>query len=323
MLQTLVIQSKIMNIVVLGKHHLPQDLSQLSISFLSLVRICSSPLPNGRFRVFHARRNNEMIQALALKYLFRAKIRIVFTSTAQRHHSRFTRYLMAKMDCILSTCTAAARYLKTPPQKIIPHGISTEVYKPDVTKRPKDEIVIGMFGRVRKQKGTHLFVNACIDTLSKYPNVSAIIVGSVTPDNQKWVKELVDKVKCAGLANRIIFKGEQPFEKLPELFQSVSLVAALSENEGFGLTVLEALSSGAAVLATEAGAWTDIVTNGQHGYLVPTNDQKAVTATLEMLLKSPSELQKMGSRGRKLVEKKFKIETEAKTLCDVYKTLQQ
>lgn len=323
MLQTLTVQQRIVNIRVLGSHHLPDELKHLSISFLKLARLCSTKMQDGRYRVFHARRNNEMIQALLLKYIFRAKIKIVFTSTAQRHHSRFTRFLMDKMDCILSTCTAAASYLQTPPYQIIPHGISTELYKPDANKRPANAIKIGMFGRVRKQKGTHLFVNACIDTLPRHPNVSAIIVGSITPENQEWVSKLEKKIEIAGLADRIIFKGEQAFEQLPALFQSVSLVAALSENEGFGLTVLEALSSGAAVLATEAGAWPDIIVNGQHGYVVPTNNQKLVTEQLETLLSSPSELQKMGKQGRELVEKNFKIETEAEHLCKVYRTLQQ
>ena len=64
--------------------------------------------------VFHARRNIEMVQALLLRCLGASTLKIAFTSTAQRYHSRFTRYLMRQMDSVISTCSAAASYLDLP-----------------------------------------------------------------------------------------------------------------------------------------------------------------------------------------------------------------
>jgi mannosyltransferase len=67
MLQTLKHQQSKITLRVLGKHHLPDELAHLNIGFWQLVRDCKTPLPNGNSRVFHARRNDEMIQALLLK----------------------------------------------------------------------------------------------------------------------------------------------------------------------------------------------------------------------------------------------------------------
>ena len=106
MLQVLSRQWSLLPVAVLGDHFLPKQAT--AISFLSLIKHGRSPLADGRFRIFHARRNNEMIQALILKMLFRVKIKIVFTSTAQRHHTGFTRWLIKQMDGIISTCDAAA-----------------------------------------------------------------------------------------------------------------------------------------------------------------------------------------------------------------------
>ena len=71
-----------------------------------------------------------MIQALIAKKVFGAKIRIVFTSTAQRNHSWLTRYLIGQMDGIVTTCQAAASYLIQKPSIVVPHGVNTETYHP-------------------------------------------------------------------------------------------------------------------------------------------------------------------------------------------------
>ena len=84
MLQTLPEVRKLMPLAVMGRHHLPSSTSTIRFWDLVLLR--------DRTRIFHARRNNEMIQALAARKLG-AKIKIIFTSTAQRHHTRFTRWL--------------------------------------------------------------------------------------------------------------------------------------------------------------------------------------------------------------------------------------
>jgi mannosyltransferase len=76
------------------------------------------------------------------------------------------------------------------------------------------------------------------------------------------------------------------------------LVTALSDNEGFVLTVLEAMSSGAAVLATEAGAWEEIIRPAVDSYIVPVNDQQAVTEKMELLLSDNKKLTQMGIEGR-------------------------
>lgn len=327
LLQTLPHQQPLIPLAVLGAHHLPNP--QLSLSFWQAIKACRTPLDNGRWRVFHARRNMEMVQALLLKHLFRAKIRILFTSTAQRHHSRFTRFLLKRMDAVISTCQAAAQYLQVPCRAIIPHGIECQSYRPPLCRATAwqalglpGQIGIGIFGRVRPQKGVHHLVNACIALFPQFPQYSLIIVGAIAPADQAYVKALQTQVAQAGLSDRIHFLGEQPFTRLPELFQAVSLVAALSQKEGFGLTVLEAMASGAAVLATEAGAWPDIIENGQEGYCVPCEDYNAIKAQLNHLLAQPQQLATLGKKGRNKVLQHYQIQQEAAALCQVYRQLQ-
>ena len=202
------------------------------------------------------------------------------------------------------------------------HGINTETYFPETNKNNGNELCVAMFGRVRKQKGSHLFVRACIAAFPQHPNASAKIIGAITSENSDFVASLKQEIADAGLSDRIQFLGEHDFENIPGLFRQSDIVAALSSTEGFGLTILEAMASGAAVLATEAGAWPEIIEQGVHGWVVPVNDQDAITAKLDLLLQNPAKLKEMGKAGRDRVLSHYRIEEEAKKLCAIYQEMQ-
>ena len=326
MLQVLSRQKSLVSVAVLGDHFLPSEMS--SISFLTLAKYARVPLADGRHRVFHARRNNEMIQALILKTLFRAKLKIVFTSTAQRHHTRFTRWLIKQMDGIVSTCAAAAHYLQSPPNIIVPHGIDSTIYHPTANKEESwsqwglpGKYGIGIFGRIRKQKGLDRLIDAALPLLKQYPDFTIVITGQVQSKDQAYFDTQMAKVTDAGLQKQVVYLGELPFAQIPSLIRSMSIVAALSRNEGFGLTVLEAMASGVAVLTSDAGAWPEIVREGIDGHTVASENMMDLSATLANMLASPESLISMGQQGRQRIEQHFTIEREAESLVNYFKTL--
>ncbi len=327
MLQVTSIQRNMINLRIMGKHFVSDP--SMTITFWEVVKMCRRPLSNGKWRIFHARRVDEMIQGIILKYVFRAKIKLVFSSAAQRKRSASTVWLSNRMDAIIAMSNRSAQYLNKPPSKINLHGVQIDNYTPAENKQKAWQSLgyggkygIGILGRVREQKGVHLFVEACIKILPKYPDVNAVVVGAISPSNQAFVNQLKEKVSEAGLIDRIIFTGELPFEQIPSIFSALSLVSALSYNEGFGLTVPEAMSAGAAVLATQAGAWEDIVRPGIDGYIVPTKDQQSVTEHIDLLLSDMDKLAKMGKAGREHIVKNFKVEDEARNLVEFFRALQ-
>ncbi|MGS2719510.1 glycosyltransferase family 4 protein [Paraglaciecola aestuariivivens] len=327
MLQVMSHQKKLINLRIMGKHFLPDP--SLAISFWQTVKMCRKPLKNGKFRIFHARRVDEMIQGVLLKYVFGAKIKLVFSSAAQRKRSASTVWLTRKMDAVIAVSNRSASFLCDPPDLINPHGVQIDQYQSAENKAQAwqqlgygGKIGIGILGRVRKQKGVHLFVNACIELFDQYPDYHAVVVGAISSSNQEFVDELKAKIHAANLSHRITFTGELPFSQIPKIFSSLSLVAALSDNEGFGLTVLEAMSCEAAVLATQAGAWEDIIRPGVDGYIVPVNDQKAVTEKMDLLLSDSQVLQQMGQAGRQRVESQYRVEDEANRLITFFRSLQ-
>jgi len=326
MLQVASRQRSLITLATLGDHFLPKNIE--SIDLLSLAKICKQPLSSGRYRVFHARRNNEMIQALILKKVFHAKLKIVFTSTAQRHHTSFTRGLMNQMDGIVSTCSAAANYLQRPADIIIPHGIDTVTYHPSTNKGESwsqlglpGKYGIGIFGRIRKQKGLDRLIDAALPLLKQHPDFTIVITGQVQSKDRAYFDAQMAKVEQAGLQGQVVYLGELPFAEIPAMIRSMSIVTALSRNEGFGLTVLEAMASGVAVLTSDAGAWPEIVREGVDGHIVSNNNMADLSSKLADMLASPETLDDMGKQGRQRIEQHFTIEREAESLVNYFKTL--
>jgi mannosyltransferase len=332
MLQVMAYQKDMISLRVMGKNNLTEP--SLAISFLQVVRLCHKPMANGKFRIFHARRVDEMIQGVLLKYVFRAKIKLVFSSAAQRKRARFTRWLTRRMDAVIAMCKASATYLENPADAIIYHGVNIKSYTPSLNKKQAWQALdlpvlgkhsnqrgIAILGRVRKQKGVHLFVQSCVDLLNEHPDYTAIIVGGVMPKHKKFTEQLRQNIAHANLSDRIVFVGEQDFSDIPRIFSSLSLVVALSENEGFGLTVLEAMSSGVAVLASEAGAWPEIIRSGVDGYVVPVNDLSAIKQKMSLLLSDEAKLDEMGRAGRQRVEAHYSVEREAHKITTFLRTL--
>lgn len=319
MLQVIEHQKKIVSLAVLGAAHLPSDVRALN--FKEFLKITKGLTSSGKHLVFHARRNDEMIQALIAKRIFNRPIKIAFTSTAQRQHSKFTKWLMDQMDSIITTSNATNNYLEPQSPTIIPHGIDTTRYQPAKNRSESWKSLgypgsrgIGIFGRIRPSKGTDIFIDAMIQHLKGDSESTVLICGETTAKYQKFQTELQQKIDAANLSERILFIGSQPFDALPKLFNSLSVVVAASRNEGFGLTVLEAMASGTPVVATEAGAWKDIVIENETGFCVPCSDSSAVATGVEKILKA--DVDAMGQAARKHIEQNFTANKEAETLTE-------
>jgi mannosyltransferase len=115
--------------------------------------------------------------------------------------------------------------------------------------------------------------------------------------------------------------GELPIEELPRWYERLTVYAFTSRNEGFGLTLLEAMSSGAALVASRAGAAELVVEDGVTGVLTPPGDADALVAALEPLLRDPDSAAVMGARARARVIAQFSLDAEANKIAEVYRRL--
>lgn len=278
--------------------------------------------PHGRpFRIWHARRNVEMLAGIIMRDILRMKLRLVFTSAAQRAHKPFTRALIGKMDKIIATGRRSGAYLRVPHQ-VIMHGIDLAAFTPPAKAADSfaaaglpGRYAVGCFGRIRRQKGTDLFVEAMLALLPHYPEWTAVIAGRTTPEHKAFAAELKAKIAAAGLANRILFLGEVP--DIRRWYRRLTLYVAPSRNEGFGLTPLEAFASQTAVVASDAGAYPELVAESA-GEIVPAGNAEALRQAIEPYLADPQKAITAGSKGLAYVRAHFPLEREAKAINAVY-----
>lgn len=303
---------------------LPDDLP--TIRFRDLWRLWQSP-PGAKYRVWHARRNIEMLPGIFLRSILRMKIRLLFTSDAQREHTGYTRWLISKMDHVVAGNSRSGQYLKVP-HDIIWHGVDIDVFQPaadpeqvDVEPKFAGQKLVGCFGRVRNQKGTDLFVKAMINLLPKYPGWTAVVAGRTTAEHVSFRNQLQSEIDAAGLTDRIVILGE--VADIKPWYQRIDLYVAPSRNEGFGLTPLEAMASSTAVVTTDAGAYEDMVVPGTIATIAPAGDGDALEQSVERFLADPDRVEVEKKIALEYVRAEFSLDKEATSLMSIYQHMQQ
>lgn len=294
------------------------------ISLGSLIRWGWTPPSNGRYRVWHARRDIEILLGVFLRSVLRQPWKVVFTSAAPRRHGALLRWVINRSDAIIATSARAASFLDWH-TVIIHHGVDTNWFYPPSESRQyrlqakglSAQFAIAKFGRIRYSKGTDLFVCAMLKLLPDYPNFVALISGLCQPKDQAYLDALQCKISQAGLEHRIIFLGDLTPEEIRDWYQTASLVVAASRSEGFGLTPLEAFASGCPVIASHAGIWPEVV-DDEVGGLFETGSLDALVKRLRQLMQAPDQLAYLGSTARARAEQRHGILKEATEISLLY-----
>ncbi len=226
------------------------------------------------------------------------------------------------MDRVIATSARSGSFLQVP-HTVIRHGVDLEIFHPP--QNGTDTIaaaglpgrhLIGCFGRVRHQKGTDLFVRALVELLPDYPDWTAVVCGRVTAEHQAFGHGLEATVARAGLSERIRFLGE--VDDIKPWYRRLSLYVAPSRNEGFGLTPLEAMASQAAVVASDAGAYAEMIVPGETGAVVPAGDYEALRDAMRPYLADPGLALRHGLNGRLHVQAHFALEREVEAIGGIY-----
>lgn len=299
---------------------LPGDIPHIPLSGVPF-------LPRGVTRVWHARRNTEMLFGLILKHVFRLRLKLLFTSASQRRHTGYTKWLIAQMDAVVATSRKTAGYLERDAQ-VIMHGINLADFAPVSDKSAlraelglPDGVLLGCYGRIRHQKGTDAFVDAMIELCGRNPDAVGLVMGRATEKHAGFLDGLKQKVAEAGLSDRILFPPEVTVDRIAAWYQVLDLFIAPQRWEGFGLTPLEAMACGVPVVATDVGAFSEIVTAPELGRIVTPGDVPALARAAQEMLADPESLAVSSRAVRAHVETHFRIEDEAQALVDCYNTL--
>ncbi len=215
-----------------------------------------------------------------------------------------------------------SRYLGIPGAKIdvIPLGINEAGYDP----RPApstDNLVIGHFGRIAPEKGTHVLCEALkrLGEGGLDDGASLRIAGYVAPEHEAYLTSILDQAKTWGLADRLEYIGVLDREQKIAFMRSLDAFAVpAAYDDPKGLALLEAMACGVPVVVPRRGTYTEMIERTGGGVLVPPDDLDALVNALADLGRNPSRRHELGLRGASGVRAHYTARDMARRALDVY-----
>lgn len=219
--------------------------------------------------------------------------------------------------------------------RVVPCGVDLKRFQPGDRMAARaalglnpDERLLLCVGRMEPLKGMDALIRAAAllhdEGRPWSPALRVLLVGGDDEGRpQGWNAEQrrLDALRHElGVAERVSFLGAQPQELLPAYFAAADVVAVPSHYESFGMVALEALASGAAVVASSAGGLALTVEDGRSGLLFPPDDHRALAAQIARVLDSPelAASLRLGARRRAA---EYGWGTVARRITELYENL--
>jgi glycosyltransferase involved in cell wall biosynthesis len=205
-----------------------------------------------------------------------------------------------------------------PPQRVrvVYNGIDTDTFRPlaGVERMPDKLLYVG--NSEDRNKGARYFLEA-LDMLKDELDFRVTFV-----DNEKWRLKLAPAlVNAYGLNSRVDFTGRISTPDLVRHYNEAKLLVSSSVHEGFGLPLAEAMACGTPTVATQIGAFREIVRHGESGWLVPPADPRALADAIRMMWRDESLRRRLGEGGRRRILDAFNWRKAAEETLAVYEEI--
>src|SRR5579872_2013434 len=203
------------------------------------------------------------------------------------------------------------------PLQVIPQfGFDTDIYKrstPRVPRQPNDPFTIGFIGRVKKEKGLPLIVEA----LTMLPDYCrAVFVGSGPLQST-----LTKQAARLGVADRVIFKSGVPSYQVPREMEQWDVhvlpsITCPNWMEQFGRTLAESMSCETPVIGSSSGEIPNVI--GDAGLIFKEGDARDLSNCIQKLLTNPTLSSELAKRGRQRVLDNYTHQQIAQQTYEVY-----
>ncbi|MEV5596313.1 glycosyltransferase family 4 protein [Streptomyces sp. NPDC052496] len=198
---------------------------------------------------------------------------------------------------------------------VIPNGVDVDFFAGAAPREEWQGRTIGFIGRIDEpRKGLPVLMRALPEILAAVPDARLLVAGR--GDEEEAVAGLP-----AELRSRVEFLGMVSDEDKARLLRSVDLyVAPNTGGESFGIILVEAMSAGAPVLASDLDAFAQVLGQGEAGELFANEDAGALAAAAVRLLGDPERLAELRERGSRHV-RQFDWSTVGADILAVYETV--
>jgi glycosyltransferase involved in cell wall biosynthesis len=179
---------------------------------------------------------------------------------------------------------------------------------------PEGVQVVGIVGRLIREKGPYVLLEAAARIRQEIPRTLFVFVG-----NGPERAELERTAAQLGLSNHVRFAGER--SSMPEVYASFDAFALPSFSEGMPMTVLEAMATGLPIVATTAGAMPGLLEPAGCGLLCPPGDAAALAAALLRVLQDPALAERLGAAAQQHLRAHYSAEAMATQYLALYEEI--
>jgi glycosyltransferase involved in cell wall biosynthesis len=281
--------------------------------------------------ILHIHWGKDLPLAVLAKQLSRRKPKLVYSRHMHITHYKkdiYHRWLYRQVDQLLAVTQALAkdakRKLPMPDSAIKPFYLG--VAAPSTERINKAEFFAqynldpAMFtalilGRIEKPKGQHLVLRALAQCLKNNLPFQVMIIGHAMDD--AYLQQLKSQVTQEKLTPYVKFVDfyPQPQTIMPN-FDALILA---TENETFGLVLVEAMRCGIAVIGSNAGGVQEIIDPESTGLLFTPGDANDLAAKITQLIQQPEKAEQLAQAGKEKADRLFSSEKHFTALIDIYK----
>ncbi|MFX1679518.1 glycosyltransferase family 4 protein [Mitsuaria sp. CC2] len=231
-----------------------------------------------------------------------------------------------RMIVLNDTDAAIARDLLGVPDArlaLLPNGVDIDTYAPAAPESRRalrlssfgidadDHVIVGMVGRLWLQKNPQCFVRAAIRVAAQRGKVSFFMIG-----DGEYRAELDAAILASGHADRIRILGWR--SDVPALLKALDLMVLPSRWEGMPLAILEAMSSGVPVLASDIPGNHHLVQDGSDGRLFPLDDDQALASALIDLVDDHALRSRFSAQARAKVLRHYRLSDRMDRITAIY-----
>ncbi|HLO34629.1 MAG TPA: glycosyltransferase family 4 protein, partial [Candidatus Deferrimicrobium sp.] len=178
---------------------------------------------------------------------------------------------------------------------IVPNGVDIEA-APQGPKPASDELRLLFVGRAEERKGLPVLLAAFQALVEQVPSRLTVVGADPEEISRRLTDpELISHIDVLGkVSDSVLWR---------QLGEADLLCAPSLAGESFGMVLIEAMAAGTGVVASKIAGYSDVVTNGVDGVLVPPADPQALAEELQLLAHEPKRIVAMGEAGRRSAER--------------------
>jgi len=161
--------------------------------------------------------------------------------------------------------------------------------------------VVGIMARLSQEKGHLYLIQAIHGIIQEFPQVQLLIVGE-----GKMQQRLLDLTKDLGLGDKVFFLPSAIDTQ--EIFSVMDIFVLPSLKEGLGLSLMEAMARGLAVIGSDVGGIKNLIQDKENGLLVSPADTKQLSEAILALLQDSARREYLGNHARIFIKQNFSLD---------------